>query len=406
MGGYDQFKPFGYMDLYPFQYGFLRYVKFVFTFLGTDNYDALQILNVVYLWLILWLIVKNTRFMFGREQYGIGVALMLFFPLSLYVTYIYGTLLSFALSLASAYFLMKLLNREGCLWLSFFLVVVLNTLAILAKNNALIFMIAEIGMIFLYTVKQPTSKTVLCNALLIVSLLAAYTVSMIALNNDLSKYTERDKVGTPKISWIAMGLQTGGWAEGWNNFYNRDVYWNNDRDIGRAVELSRASIKESLGCFLDDPEYCVKFFYKKICSEWMNPSFEAFNLIQRSTIYNPNTAMKRSVPARWFLHRKEGKSLDSTHFVLNEYLKIYEFAVIAGALFYLIKRRLKTADCLFAVAFIGGFLFHVFWEAASQYMLPYFVLLIPYGVAGLHDIAERIQTFFLLLVRRAVIIIR
>lgn len=376
------------MDLFPFQYGFLRYVKFVFTFMGTDNYYALQILNVIYLWLVIWLIVKNTRFMSGREQYGIGVFLMFFFPLSLYVTYIYGTLLSLALSLASAYFLMKLLKGEGYPWLNFLLVVTLNTSAILAKNNALIFMMAEICIIILFTVKQAAPKEVLRNALLIVFLLTAYALSMAALNRDLSKYTEHDKVGTPKIAWVAMGLQTGGPAEGWYNFFNRDVYWDNNCDAGRAAELSRAAIKESVSNFLDDPKYCVRFFYKKICSEWMNPSFEALNLIQQSTVNNPNTAIDYSVPARWFLHRKQGESLDATHFILNEYLRIYELSVIAGALFYLINRRLKTTDCLFAVVFVGGFLFHVFWEAASQYMLPYFVLLVPYGVTGLKDIMK------------------
>lgn len=31
---------------------------------------------------------------------------------------------------------------------------------------------------------------------------------------------------------------------------------------------------------------------------------------------------------------------------------------------------------------IGGFIFHTFWEAKSQYILPYFVLMLPLFVAG------------------------
>lgn len=260
-GEYSQVKPFGYMDLYPFQYSFISYVKLVFTFLGPDNYYALQILNVIYLLLIIY------------------------YPLPL-------------------------------------------------------------------------------------------------------RYTEADKVGTPKLSWIAMGLQTGGVAEGWYNCYNRDVYWENDCDTERAAEASRASIKESIGKFLDDPKYCARFYYKKICSEWMNPSFGAFNRIQYSTDDNPNRTIKYSIPARWFLHRSKGKSLDATHFIINEYLKIYELAIIIGAIFYLINRRFEMADCLFAVVFIGGFIFHILWEAACQYMLPYFIMLIPYGVIGLKDASD------------------
>lgn len=383
------------MDLYPFQYSFVRYVKFVFTFLGTDNYYALQILNVLYLWLIVFFTVKNTRFMFDREQYHIGVILMLFFPLSFYVTYIYGNLLSLALSLASAYYLLRFLTKEGCLWLNFLLIAVLNTLAILAKSNALIFTVAEICIIFLFLVKKAEKKTFLRNILLIAVLLAAYALSAAAVNRSLAKYTGSDKVGAPKIAWIAMGLQAGEFAEGWQNCYNRDVYWDNGCDTETAAALSMASIRESVHGFLEDPKYCVKFFYRKICSEWMNPSFDAIKEIEWMTVQNPNTEIRYSAPARWFLNRSPGKSLDDTHFFLNEYLRIYELAIFAGAFLYLIIRRLRAADCLFMVVFIGGFMFHIFWEAACKYMLPYFVMLIPYGVIGLTDfrdiVAERLR---------------
>ncbi|MCM1025466.1 MAG: hypothetical protein NC432_03475 [Roseburia sp.] len=387
-GGCDEFEPYGYMNLYPFQYSFMRYVKFVFTLLGTDNYYALQVLNVLYLWLIIYFIVKNTRFMFGREQYQIGVILMLFLPLSFLVTYIYGSLLSLALSLASAYYLLRFLTGEGRQWINFLLVAALNTLAILAKNNALIFTVAEICILFLFSVKQAEKKAVLRNVLLVAAILAVYALSITAVNRSLAKYTGDDKVGTPKIAWVAMGLQTGGAVEGWFNNYNARVYWDNDCDTEKAAALSRAAIRESIYGFLRDPKYCVKFFYKKICAEWMNPSFGSFYKIQRMTVYHPNTEIRYSLPARWFLHRSPGKTLDATHSILNEYLRIYELAIFAGAFLYLVIRRLRVTDSLFIIVFIGGFLFHVFWEAACQYMLPYFVMLIPYGVMGLTDFRD------------------
>ncbi|MCM1500813.1 MAG: hypothetical protein NC124_20335, partial [Clostridium sp.] len=387
-GIYSQFEPFGYMNLYPFQYSFVRYVKLIFTFFGVNNYYALQILNVLYLWLIIYFVVKNTRFMFGREQYHIGVILMLFFPLSLYVTYIYGSLVSLALSFASAYFLLRFLTKEGRLWLNFLFVVVLNVFSILMKNNAIIFTIAELCIILLYSVKQAQKQVVFRNVLLTVGILAVYALSMTAANRSLAKYTGTDKVGAPKTAWIAVGLQTGGAAEGWNNFFCRDVYWDNGCDAEATDALSKAAIKESIYGFLKDPKYCVKFFYKKICSEWMNPSFDAIGVVEKSLKNNPNTEIRYSAPVRRFLSNDPGKSLDASHSVLNEYLRIYELAIYAGAVLYLIIRRLRVTDCLFMVVFIGGFLFHIFWEAANQYMLPYFVVLIPYGVTGLTDFRD------------------
>ena len=40
---------------------------------------------------------------------------------------------------------------------------------------------------------------------------------------------------------------------------------------------------------------------------------------------------------------------------------------------------------------IGGFMFHMVWEAKSQYTLPYFVLLLPYTVMGYSKAAECIS---------------
>ena len=41
-----------------------------------------------------------------------------------------------------------------------------------------------------------------------------------------------------------------------------------------------------------------------------------------------------------------------------------------------------------AMIFVGGFVFHMFWEAKCQYTIPYFVLLIPYAVFGFSKTAE------------------
>ena len=44
------------------------------------------------------------------------------------------------------------------------------------------------------------------------------------------------------------------------------------------------------------------------------------------------------------------------------------------------------------ILFIGGFLFHLVWEAKGQYTITYFILLIPYAVAGYLIVAEKISS--------------
>ena len=49
---------------------------------------------------------------------------------------------------------------------------------------------------------------------------------------------------------------------------------------------------------------------------------------------------------------------------------------------------MKLHRLLLPTIFIGGFLFHLFWEAKSQYTITYFVLLMPYCAKGLMDMTN------------------
>ena len=40
------------------------------------------------------------------------------------------------------------------------------------------------------------------------------------------------------------------------------------------------------------------------------------------------------------------------------------------------------------IVFIGGFLFHLVWEAKGQYSVVYFMLLLPYAYLGMERVAD------------------
>lgn len=44
-----------------------------------------------------------------------------------------------------------------------------------------------------------------------------------------------------------------------------------------------------------------------------------------------------------------------------------------------------------ALAIFGGFLFQLVWEGKSQYILQYFMLALPYGAAGLNEMAAALK---------------
>ena len=44
-----------------------------------------------------------------------------------------------------------------------------------------------------------------------------------------------------------------------------------------------------------------------------------------------------------------------------------------------------------AVLMIGGFVFFTFWEAKSQYVAPYYFVIIPYAVIGWKSMINKIS---------------
>lgn len=44
------------------------------------------------------------------------------------------------------------------------------------------------------------------------------------------------------------------------------------------------------------------------------------------------------------------------------------------------------------LTFIGGFIFHLFWEGKCQYTLPYFMLLLPLSIIGFYSMAKKLSS--------------
>ena len=66
---------------------------------------------------------------------------------------------------------------------------------------------------------------------------------------------------------------------------------------------------------------------------------------------------------------------------ITGFLNLYQTFIYWSALLFVILNRKNNNVFLWlpGTAVIGGFLFHMIWEAKGQYTLSYFVLLIPYS---------------------------
>lgn len=74
------------------------------------------------------------------------------------------------------------------------------------------------------------------------------------------------------------------------------------------------------------------------------------------------------------------------------YLNLFQPVILAGRVLYfcLSGQKQRRENFLLIVTVFGGFLFHIFWEAKSQYVFPYFLLIFPYSVQGWEYLADRL----------------
>ena len=69
---------------------------------------------------------------------------------------------------------------------------------------------------------------------------------------------------------------------------------------------------------------------------------------------------------------------------------IYIFTFVFSVVIY---RRKQEVYALIPIAFVGGTLFHMIWEAKSRYVFPYFVFLLPLAAYGLVVVKNKILTY-------------
>jgi hypothetical protein len=124
------------------------------------------------------------------------------------------------------------------------------------------------------------------------------------------------------------------------------------------------------------PKEALRFWGTKIASQWNDPTFQCF------WIYKD----KRSEGN----HIQWAQTIFSGNRRLVQLLNYLQSVILGGTLLYLLCnwRKLDLPQLLLPIYFLGGFFFHLLWEAKAQYTFTYFAVLIPYAVLGFRSFAE------------------
>lgn len=384
-GDYSAFQYDGYIAKYTNQIGLL-FIEYLIGFIvGDYNYIFWQLLNVVMV-VFTYKLFSDILALFNMPRLACllaPVSGILFFPWTLYSVFIYGNVAGlFFAALSFKYALLFIGSADEKCSVKYLLISGLAMmLSVMVKNNYLIFMIALI----IYTVAEMLRRRNIQIILLSFAVIAGFCMQAVIPKLVIEKITGCDlNNGASSWAWIDMGLRpnTGTtYADGWYNGRIAALYENNGYDTKKEAVAAKEEIRAYLELYRNDSKALVSFLSKKVASQWNNPEFQCFWITNVR-----GTNIRQSNFITGILSVKD----NSAHM---NYLNILQSLILFGSLIYAIDaffRKSFVGTTVLPLTFIGGFIFHIFWEGKCQYTLPYFMILIPLCIMGYNNMAKRI----------------
>lgn len=327
-----------------------------FKIIHIDIIELLRILNFIGNLLIVFATYKICVQISKKHEINkvLGMFLILsFISLPMLATLVYGDIPGLAMSLFSIYYIMKYVEEKKIKHLVFSSIFMM--LAYMMRMNSLIFIIATVIYLlleFIQEYKQSAVKQkIISICAMIVFLVIAIMPSTIIIKYYLHKYELEGGEKYPTISYILMAMEESKRANGW---YSESIGEKALKNPEIVKEEYKERIKQRLSYFSNNIGYCVDFYTMKISSMWSENTYSALmNNGQCDNEYEKN--------------------------ILTFYQKTVLILICICCIFVIIQNRknLSSEVILLITIFIGGFLFHILWEAKSRYIIPYIVVLIP-----------------------------
>ena len=318
-----------------------------------------------------------------------GLMTILFFPMVLYCTFIYGNIIALPFLIYSFYWQKKALSGEKNVWCC---------LAIsigLIKSTMIIGALAECCVYLFQILQGVNKKKFLIYILCMVCTLKASTLFSAPVNSFIEKKVNIDlDEGVPSIAWITMGL--GGGKEYQADMENDDILATDIKNAGyydgfvwalSSEEYSRKAMKSisikyllrRIQHFVSDPDLMLRYIAEKFAIEWTNPDFESFlasnwDYLQVNGYNQAKRSMTKLTASFYY---------GTVHDVLFNMMDIMQTLLSMGTLWWLIfNNKGKIARCVELIVVLGYAAVFLLWENKTQYMFPAYLLMIPMASNG------------------------
>lgn len=376
----------GYFYRFPFQLGYVLYSEIFFRAANVilrgepEGYAVLALQEVNLLWLMAQYhaLVEITGLLFKDARIRKMLMLLLFFclPPMLATTFLYGNVPAFACGTIAIWLFLLYMKRKRLRY--GLLCAGALTLAVILKLNLLILCVAVGGVWIVMLLKRPSRKSLLC-----LLLAAACVLALPKLPQKLYEHRVgiRYGEGIPMIAWMAMGFSEGHAAPGWyREDYTVSAFERSGHDSAATAENAKSVLEDRLFVFKTDPSLAWDFFTKKLRSQWNEPSYGSLWINQVHPSYGQKGVMYQLLC---------GVGAKRTLDVMN----VYQQFIFLGLLIGLIRlwRKKDLLRCLLPLVMLGGLLYHLLFEAKSQYALPYFVLILPIAAYGLFTLYRKVE---------------
>lgn len=381
-GDYTAFQPGQYLSIYPHQLGLMTFDLLVDaaipfasgTTIACFLANAALVLGIN---LCCWKISLELSSSRGVQLLTIFFSFA-FFPQLLFIHFAYGLIPGLFFLMLS--FLFTLCFCRDFRWLSGLGLVLCLSLSILIRKNNLIGGIAICIYLLLHLTRRHGWKSL--------AALAAVVACMLIPSRLLTTHYET-RTGTslqdsmPAVLWIAMGTDIDNEVRGpgWYDESTLELYRHMECISAKAASAGMEKLQTNLEKIKAEPTRAASFFGRKIVSTWCDPLYQ-------SIWSGPLPSLNQEVSTPLLQSLCQGGKAEKA---ANACARAVTLTIYLGVCVYLLHHgRQRNGWQLALLYFLGGFLFHIFWETKSQYVYPYVFCLIPIAADGLCQICKRV----------------
>lgn len=372
-----------YFDRFPYQLGYVFFNEILVRLFHLQEpcFLILEVVNVIFLAGANLCLITIIDDIFSNKDIAklSAVLISLCVQPILFSTFLYGNIPGFAFAMASVMLMLKYYKTNKYVYL--ILSPILLGLSVAVKlNNIIVFVALAIIFVLMLITRRKLAD---------IAFILIAVVMVFGLNNLLiAQYSARADhdygSGIPKICWLYMGISEGGIENGWFNYYCYvDPYEINNQDSEKTSEYVKGKIDERLDDF-SDAKYATNFFYKKIVSQWNEPTYQSIWTNQVRGFYDEPNAIGEFI-------------IDSGEDFLKEYMDAYQLIIYLGMLIYCIYATMQKdiRKMILPLIVLGGFIYHCLFEAKSQYCVTYFQMMIPCAAVAYYQMVQLFENKYL-----------